>query len=325
VIETDFPSPEISRAERCDSLAREKLLPPSLARPKLRHFLNPVTGWFRRLEREASHQLSRYVYPRVPGISWVYSAQVDRQLTLSEGDIRIPGLPEGFDGTTVLLITDIHVGAFLSVEALRRAFDRLLTVKPDLILLGGDQTTSHSRELVPYADSFRGLDAPLGVFAVLGNHDHYTRDPMSVRRLLEETGIVVLHNRAVVLERGGGRLVLAGIDDLNHGRPDLDRALAEGRAAGGAGAPVVLLSHNPDIFFEAVRQGVALVLSGHTHGGQVRVPRLPVLVRMSRYRLDEGRYTRNGVELVVSRGLGVTGIPFRFFCPPEAVLVRLRC
>jgi len=88
--------------------------------------------------------------------------------------------------------------------------------------------------------------------------------------------------------------------------------------------PILLLSHNPDILFEASRRGVALVLSGHTHGGQIRIPGLPVLVRQSRYRLDEGRYETEGTELVVSRGLGVSGVPLRFACPPEAVFLRLR-
>jgi hypothetical protein len=130
----------------------------------------------------------------------------------------------------------------------------------------------------------------------------------------------MLLNDAVVLERGGGRLALCGIDDWNSGRPDLDRALF---ATAGAG-PVVLLSHNPDVFFEAARRGVALTLSGHTHGGQVRVPGRGVLVRMSRYRLDEGRYRTGEAEIVVSRGFGVSGLPLRLGCPPEAVFLRLR-
>jgi predicted MPP superfamily phosphohydrolase len=84
------------------------------------------------------------------------------------------------------------------------------------------------------------------------------------------------------------------------------------------------LAHNPDVLFDAATRGVALVLSGHTHGGQIRIPGLPVLVRMSRYRLDEGHYRSGGTQLVVSRGLGVTGLPIRIACPPEAVLLTLR-
>ena len=102
------------------------------------------------------------------------------------------------------------------------------------------------------------------------------------------------------------------------GTPDLDRALD------GTEDPVSLISHNPDILFDAARRGVALMLSGHTHGGQVRLPRLPVLVRQSRYRLDEGRFTIGETQAIVSRGLGAVGVPFRFGCPPEALLLTLR-
>jgi predicted MPP superfamily phosphohydrolase len=125
----------------------------------------------------------------------------------------------------------------------------------------------------------------------------------------------MLMKRAVTLERGGATVQLAGIDDLNAGAPDLDAALA--------GPPLLLLSHNPDVFFVAALRGVRLVFSGHTHGGQVRIPGLPVLVRMSRFRLDEGHYATGDAQLVVSRGLGVSGIPLRVACPPEAMLLTL--
>ncbi len=86
---------------------------------------------------------------------------------------------------------------------------------------------------------------------------------------------------------------------------------------------MILLSHNPDLVFDAARHGVALVLSGHTHGGQIRIPGLPVLVRQSRYRLDEGRFRCGPTELIVSRGLGAVALPWRTACPPEAVLITL--
>ena len=101
------------------------------------------------------------------------------------------------------------------------------------------------------------------------------------------------------------------------GSPDLKRALH------GTEPPVVLLSHNPDLLFDAARHGVALMLSGHTHAGQIRLRGLPVLVRQSRYRLDEGRYRYRETELVVSRGLGAVGVPWRSNCAPEAVLLTL--
>ena len=123
---------------------------------------------------------------------------------------------------------------------------------------------------------------------------------------------------SVELRRGAARLTLAGVDDLLLGRPDLEAALAD------TTPPVLLLSHNPDLFFDAARRGVSLMLAGHTHGGQIRIPGLPVCVRQSRYRLDEGRYRSGATELVVSRGLGAVALPWRVACSPEAVLLRLR-
>ena len=294
-----------------------RLLGPLPAMPRLRRLFDPARGWFRRLEREVNFQLSAHVYPSIPGIARPYGVLLDRLLTVSEAEIGLAGLPAPMDGVTILLITDIHVGPFMRPDALRRAFDRLGTLEPDLIVIGGDITTARLSEIVPHLDAFRSLTAPLGTFAVLGNHDHYTGEPARLSALLEENGVTVLTNRWVPVEKDGARFSLAGIDDLVVGSPDLGAALE------GAPAPTVLVSHNPDVFFDAARRGVALVLSGHTHGGQIRIPGLPVLVRQSRYRLDEGRYAAEGAELVVSRGLGASGVPFRFACPPEAVLLRL--
>jgi predicted MPP superfamily phosphohydrolase len=193
---------------------------------------------------------------------------------------------------------------------------------PDLVLHGGDLATSRDDEVDGCLEALAPLRGALGTYGVHGNHDHYVEEPERLARRIEDAGIALLTNRAVAVERDGARLALAGVDDLVTGRPDLDAAVAAARAVAD-GAPVVLLSHNPDVFFEAVRRGVALVLSGHTHGGQIRVPGLPVLVRQSRYRLDEGRYAAGGAEIVVSRGLGTTGLPLRVCCPPEAVLLRL--
>lgn len=294
---------------------------PRPAVPRHRRLFHPVTGWFRRFERGIEHLLSTHLFPRLPGLAGIYSRLLERHLTLVEASLDLAGLPAHAEGMRILLITDIHVGAFLRPDALGRVFTRLLATRPDLILLGGDIATARADEFPPAAGAFRALRAPRGVYAVLGNHDHYTREPDRMRRLLEECGIAVLHNRSVGIGPAGAvPLRLAGIDDRHAGKPDLDAAL-DGLAPG---PPIILLSHNPDVLFEAAERGVSLVLSGHTHGGQIRIPGLPVLVRMSRYRLDEGHYRTGDTQLVVSRGLGVTGLPIRIACPPEAVLLTLR-
>lgn len=297
---------------------RDRLGDPSRARRSRRHLFDPQKGWVRRAERAASLFLARHVYPSIPFISRPYDWVLRRSLTLSECDVELPGLPEGFEGLRVLLVTDPHAGPFVSPMALRLALERLQAVEPDLILVGGDLTSSKLSEFTTHASAFATLDAPMGVYAVLGNHDHYTEKAAELRQQMEDVGMRVLHNESVELERGGDRLSLAGIDDLMRGKPDLQAALANAKP------PVVLLSHNPDVLFEAVANDVSLVLSGHTHGGQIRMPGLGVLVRQSRYRLDEGRYRRGDTELVVSRGLGAVGLPWRAHCSPEGVLLRFR-
>jgi predicted MPP superfamily phosphohydrolase len=279
---------------------------------------HPKRGWLRRLQRLGSHWLAREVFPKIPWLHLPYDRQLRRHLTVSKGDVELEGLPAEFDGTRLLFVSDLHAGPFVSPSALRAAFERLVALEPDVVLLGGDLVSTRPRELASHRSAFEMLRAPLGVFAVLGNHDHYAREPERLRALVEEVGITVLHNRSVTLRRGEARLDLAGVDDLLLGETDLPAALE------GTRPPVVLLSHNPDLFFAAVRRGVALMLSGHTHGGQIRFPGLPVLVRQSRYRLDEGRFRWGGTELVVSRGLGAVGLPWRAACAPEALLIRLR-
>ena len=305
-------------------MRRRTLDPPTPAVPSVpRAHFDPKSGRFRKVERAASLFLSRHVWPRVPG-GWIpYSALLDRFLTVASAEIPIENLPPSFDGTTVLFLSDVHAGPFLSRAALAGAFARLATLDADLVIHGGDLATSNVREVLHHEEAVAGLTGRLGAFAVYGNHDHYTGDVAGVSQFLASCGVRVLNNDAIAVSRGGARIALAGIDDWNIGRPDLDNALATAGVVA-PDAPVVLISHNPDAFPEAAARGVALTLSGHTHGGQVRIPGCPVLVKMSRYRLDEGRYEHNGSQIVVSRGLGVCGIPIRLACAPEAVLVTLR-
>ncbi len=305
-------------------MRRRTLDPPKVAVPDHpRARFNPKSGWFRQIERGASLFLSRKVWSRIPGGSMPYSAILERFLTVAEAEIPIANLPAPFDGARLLFLSDVHAGPFLSRGALERVFARLAALQPDVVIHGGDMATSNVHEIRHHEDAVGRLTGPLGAFAVFGNHDHYTSDIEGVGRFFESCGVRVLNNDAIAVSRGGAHIALAGIDDWNSGSPDLDLAIVRsGEVA--PGAPIVLISHNPDASLEAAARGVALTLSGHTHGGQVRIPGAPVLVRMSRFRLDEGRFEHHGAHIVVSRGLGVSGIPLRIACAPEALLVTLR-
>ena len=305
--------------EQIGPLPRARLRERGHAREDPRPFFDPRRGWIRRFERRVSNALARSVFPRVPGLSVFYDRQLQRGLVLSETEVELAQLAPAFDRLRILFVSDVHAGSFVSPKTLAATFQRLLATEPDVILVGGDLVTAALEEFAESREAFAKLRAPMGVFAVLGNHDHYTRDPDRLRDMIENVGIRVLHNQSVALRRGDASLSLVGVDDLVAGQPNLESALA------GTQAPVLLLTHNPDLAFDAARAGVALMLSGHTHGGQIRVPGLPVLVRQSRYRLDEGRYRVGPMDLLVSRGLGATGLPVRFACPPEAVLIHLRC
>ena len=239
-------------------------------------------------------------------------------------------LPAAFDGLKIAFLTDTHHGPFVPVTYLERVVRLTNALAPDLVLLGGDYV-QRRRPLYPRGNqrhliasgiaALAGLRAPLGRFAVLGNHDHKV-SPMLTRRALATHGFIELTNTGVFLERGGSRLYLCGVDDLRTGRPNLRRALH----GCGSGDACLLLSHNPD-FVELVRDPrVDLVLSGHTHGGQVTFPLLGAPFTASRY----GQKYRAGLvqgptaRVYVSRGIGTIGFPIRWGAPPEVTLITLR-
>ncbi len=189
---------------------------------------------------------------------------------------------------------------------------------PDLVVLGGDVVTGHVREVQQILDALALLArAPLGAWFCYGNHDYFGGDREELRASLARAGIKTLRNEAVRLQHTNGSFVLGGIDDLILGNPNWDDLTSP------LGVPHLLLAHNPDHFYAAQALGVALTLSGHTHGGQVRFPKGPPLIRQSRYCLDEAGYAFRSSLLVVSRGLGCVLLPFRWGADPEAVLLEI--
>jgi predicted MPP superfamily phosphohydrolase len=245
------------------------------------------------------------------------------QIVVSRTTVPVPNLPDTFAGKTIGVLADLHYGVFVGIDFVHAAVRLANSLQPDIFALVGDY--SHRRitaqvDLPPCLRALSALRAPLGVFAVPGNHDmkqqgQYYRDAIATTSLCDLT------NRHQRIEADGASLWLAGVDDLWCGRPDLDLAL------GGipAGAAVVLLCHNPDYAEQTPDRRVGLILSGHTHGGQVYLP----IWGCPWIPSDYGEKYRCGLvqgpasKVFVSRGLGEAGIPLRFNVPPEINLLTL--
>jgi predicted MPP superfamily phosphohydrolase len=249
-----------------------------------------------------------------------------RTLEVTHLRLSLPKLPAEFHGFRLIQLSDIHHSPFLSEQEIAAAADHANTLDPDLIVLTGDYV-SHSRDFITgCARALGRLKAKHGVLAVLGNHDHWT-DGAAMAQALRVEGIEVLANENLIVKRESASIRLLGVDDSTVRRDDLQRALAgttrdETR---------ILLAHNPAIIREAARAGIDLVLSGHTHGGQINWRLLTGredgrtyrwLRRPSR-RLMRG-YARLGeTHLYVNRGLGTVVLPLRYGCPPEISVIEL--
>ncbi len=251
---------------------------------------------------------------------WLHR-RITRRLELPELELPLRRPSPGLDGLRIAFVSDVHAGSFLDEADLTAIFLRIAAARPDLVLFGGDLVNTRERELLLFREPLRQLRPPLGMFAVPGNHDLFWGPDLGLwTSFLEDQGVTVLCNRGRRIERDGCSLWLCGVDDLTEGAPDL-RAALHGRRDE---EPAVLLSHHPDFFFEAAAVGIDLTLSGHTHGGQIRIGgRAPI--HHSRFGYEQGWFREAGCSLYVGRGVGVTLLPIRFDAPPEVPIVTLRC
>lgn len=221
----------------------------------------------------------------------------------------------------VVQLTDIHAGVFMTRDMMRRYVDQILALQPELFVLTGDYISNSSVFFPGFAEEMGRVKAPLGTFATLGNHEHWCAEPDYYGDIFKMHGIHLLQNEHRVIRTGCGDFTLVGIDDLRFGRPNLKAAL-HGRTSA---LPTLLLSHRPEIFPEAVTHRIALTLSGHYHGGQVKL-RLPggdFSLAHVRTPYPEGLYRSGGSHLYVSRGIGTTFTPVRLNAPPEVTLFQL--
>ncbi len=251
-----------------------------------------------------------------------YARYVEPQsLRVERLSVALPGLPHELEGLRVAQLSDLHLGPLVPLEHVRRAVRLANSLEPDLVVVTGDFVSVAKRFVEPAVRVTRELSAPLGVFAVLGNHDFWVA-PRMIAALLRRAGVVVLRNEAATILRGEARLHVAGVDDIWAQADDLAKALSGVERD----EPTILLCHNPDLALEAASHGVSLLLAGHTHGGQVRLPIFGPLVVPSKYgkRWAAGLHRVGAMLLYVNRGVGLIAPPVRFLCPPEVALIELR-
>ena len=243
------------------------------------------------------------------------------QPELERVTITLPPGAEGLHGMTIGFITDTHVGPFVDIEDLERALDLIRPEMPDLILLGGDYISESPRYGPDTATVLaRFIDkAPLGGFGVIGNHD-LSVSKSRVQEALATVGIPVLRNQTPVINYKGSSLAIAGIDETLAGDPQPQYTLGQVPA----GVPAIAHWHEPEFAEEAAFFGAFAQLSGHTHGGQIRLPGIgPVGLPIHGKRYVIGSHDVDGMQIYTSRGVGVYRPPARFNCPPEVTLITL--
>jgi uncharacterized protein len=230
-------------------------------------------------------------------------------------------IPQAFHNTKIIFLSDIHHGPFFSRSRVRRLVDRVNAEKHDIILLGGDYVHRDRKYIIPCFEELKKLSAPLGIYGVLGNHD-YWEDPNLTKEKMMESGIAIANNQAFWVEKGKERIKIGGVGDYLEDVQDINPTIGDVQK----NDFVILLSHNPDYAARLNTDKIDLILSGHTHGGQVTLVGWWAPLVPSKY----GQKYRTGLVdlgkfiLIVSNGIGVITPPVRFFARPQIVTVILK-
>lgn len=237
-------------------------------------------------------------------------------------------IPQTFDGKKIVFISDIHCNVHFPPEKVKELVTRVNELKPDIIVLGGDNTEKNSSVLSLFFDAIRELKATYGVYSVLGNHDFW-EDAELIQKGLKDCGFNICDNQSYWIHEGKDSLKIGGVGDLWEDQQLLENTIDDVDESDFC----ILLSHNPDYIEEIETNKVDLMLSGHTHGGQVTLlglyapvmpalwkPHLPQTGQKYRY----GWKKKDNISLYVTSGVGMGNFPFRFFAPPEIVEIVLK-
>lgn len=251
-----------------------------------------------------------------------------RHLVVKRFEAGLPRLPAEFDNLRIVQISDTHVGPHTPKKFLRRIKAAVEREKPDLIVMTGDQVDDYARDVEHFNAAFGELDAPLGVYAIAGNHDVYA-GWSGVHSGLADAGFQVLVNESIAVEGEGERLWIAGTGDPaaagwpgadSSAAPDIDKTLREVPND----EPVLALAHNPALWPALNKRGVDLTLSGHTHYGQLAIPRLNWSMASAFLDLAMHSYREGGSLLYINPGTNYWGLPFRLGTPPEVTVIDLK-
>lgn len=254
--------------------------------------------------------------------SYAWGAGVEnRWIEVVRRQHRLPRLPTAWDGVTIAQLSDLHIDQWMTIARVQQIVAQTNALGADIIVLTGDYITQEPKRYVAQVTpALTGLSAPMGVYGVLGNHDQLA--PKSVRRALQNAGVIELRNDLRTLQRDSTSLHIAGVNDVQWGQADITKVIDALPRQGCA----VLLAHEPD-FADTVAyfDRFDLQLSGHSHGGQLRLPLIgPLHTPDGSKKYRDGAYQVGTMKLYVNRGVGTTGLHLRVNCRPEITLHTLR-
>jgi predicted MPP superfamily phosphohydrolase len=234
--------------------------------------------------------------------------------------MRIPRLPAAFEGFKIALFSDIHLYPFTPIQVVQDAVRLANSFRPDLVILAGDFVWRYVEAAFDLVPVLSQLNPAKGTFAVLGNHDHHM-GPEIVASALGQAGIRLLRNEGITIQRGQDSIYLAGIDSASGGHPSPDLAFANRRTD----LTTIVAVHEPDYILElAPRFPMDLQLSGHSHGGQVRLPGVgPLILPPMGEVYNMGLYRVGNAQVYTTRGIGTIRVNARFNCPPEVTAITL--